>query len=272
MLLGQQTGRRVTFFGFLLSVAFSIAFNNSGNIIFPLTLLPVGIGLGFAAEQKYSPAKAGIATTALILAGWIISGFFYYSATGNNPYNEGLQVMDQAFIGLKEMYKNSPDVPEDVIKDITRGIETMRQVTPSIFPSVLIATAIFTSWVNMTLGNRIIRNSKSGIRIWPEFKYWRIPDDLIWVLILSGMSLLIPLASFKIIGLNLLIALGTLYFFQGVAVLLAMLDRFNTPKPVRFMIYVLLVVQTYSVFMIAIFGIIDVWKDLGKIYAQPEED
>ncbi len=246
--------------------------NNSGNIIFPLTLLPVGIGLGFTAEQKYSPAKAGIVTTALILVGWIVSGFLYYTTTGNNSYSEGLQAMNQAFNGLQEMYKNTSDISEDVIRDVIRGIEAMKVATPSIFPSLLIATAIFTSWINMTLGNRIVRNNSEGVVIWPLFKYWRISEDLVWILILSGVSFLIPIPLFKTIGLNVMIILGTIYFFQGVAVLLALLDRLKTPKPVRVLIYALLVIQTYSVFMIAILGIIDVWKDLGKIYVEPKED
>ncbi|MDA3970477.1 MAG: DUF2232 domain-containing protein [Desulfobulbaceae bacterium] len=272
VLFGQEIGRRITLFGFLVAVAFSIVIGNSGNIIFPLALLPVGIGLALTAEWEYSPAKAGLITTALILAGWIISGLFYYTTTGQNPYNEGLQAMDKAFADLAEMYKTSSDIPEDVLRDVIQGIETMRQATQAIFPSLLIATAIFTSWVNMVLGNRIIRNSDSGITVWPVFKYWRISDNLIWILIIAGMSSLIPLASIKGLGLNLLLIMGTIYFFQGVAVLLAVLDRFKTPTPVRFLIYVLLVVQTYSVFIIAIIGIIDVWKDLGKIYSQPKEN
>lgn len=270
VLSGQQTGRRIAFFAFLLSVAVSILANNSGNIIFPLTLLPVGIGLGFVAEHKYSPAKAGVATTVLILAGWLIGGFLFYTTTGQNPYSAGLQAMDQAFIGLQEMYKSNSDIPEDVIRDVVRGIEAMRLTTPSIFPSLLVATAIFTSWANMALGNRIIRNSKAGIFVWPLFKYWRISDNLVWILIFAGIAVLIPVAPLKVVGLNILIILGTAYFLQGVAVLMAILDRLKTPKSVRLLIYVLLVIQTYSVFMIAILGIIDVWKDLGKIYAQPE--
>ena len=272
VLLGQQTGKRVVFFAFLVTVAFSILVNNSGSIIFPLTLLPVGIGLGFVAKQKYSPAKAGITTTVFILMGWVVSGIIYYISTGHNPYNEGLHAMDQAFDGLKEMYTNSSDIPDDVLSDVIQGVENIRQLIPSIFPSLLLATALFTSWVNMTLGNRIIRNSKAEITVWPAFKYWRISENIVWVLILSGISFLIPIVLLKTIGLNLLITLGIIYFFQGVAVLLAILDRFKTPKPVRFLIYVLLVIQTYSVFLIAILGVIDTWKDLGKIYEQPKED
>lgn len=230
------------------------------------------MGLALAAEWNYSPAKAGLVTTVLILTGWIISGLFYNITTGSNPYSQGLQAMDQAFTGLMEMYNTSSDIPDDVKHDIVKGIETLRQVTPAIFPSLLIATAICTSWVNMVLGNRIIRNSASGIVIWPVFKYWRISENLVWLLIIAGISCLIPLSSIRNLGLNLLMIMGTLYFFQGIAVLFALLDRFKTPKPVRFLIYVLLVVQTYSVFMIVIFGIIDVWKDLGKIYSQPKEN
>ena len=270
VLLGQQTGRRIAFFAFLVSVAVSIIAGNYAHIIFPLTLLPVGIGLGFVAEARYSPARSGATITALILAGWVIGGILVYTITGHNPYHTGLQAMDQAFIGLQEMYKNNSDIPEDVMRDVLQGVETMRRATPAIFPSLLIATAIFTSWVNMALGNRILRNSKAKRIVWPPFKYWRISENLVWLLIIAGVATLIPVTAIKVVGLNLLLTLGTVYFFQGVAVVLALMDRFKTPKPVRFLIYVLLVVQTYSIFMIAIIGIIDVWKDLGKIYAEPE--
>nr|MDA8165921.1 DUF2232 domain-containing protein [Desulfobacteraceae bacterium] len=73
----------------------------------------------------------------------------------------------------------------------------------------------------------------------------------------------------NIFGLNLLLGLGLLYFFQGLGVLAALLGRWSVPRPLRWAITILLLVQFYGMVMVAILGLADTWADFRNRPPKP---
>lgn len=268
--LGQKIGRQVCLIAFIIAGLVSLIAHDIGNAIFPLTLFPVGFTLAWAVEKRKTIAWAGLAATLLVLFGWLMGGLFFWQSTGHNPYIEGLTAMDQAFASMAETYKTSGNFPPEVMIDIERGFDQARQKLPQVFPALLIMSAIAISWLNMTLGNRLLRRHAPEYTGWPPYRFWRLPENLVWLVILAGIFTLLPLSTISTVGLNGLLILGSIYFFQGLAVLFAMLERWDAPKPIRFFIYIFIFIQTYSIVLLAVLGIIDVWKDLGKIYQEEE--
>jgi uncharacterized protein YybS (DUF2232 family) len=62
---------------------------------------------------------------------------------------------------------------------------------------------------------------------------------------------------------------GLLYFFQGLAVLIHMLDKWKVPLYLRLLILVILVLQSYSLLFLAVVGVADVWLDFRQRH-QPD--
>jgi uncharacterized protein YybS (DUF2232 family) len=52
---------------------------------------------------------------------------------------------------------------------------------------------------------------------------------------------------------------GLLYFFQGLAVCIALLERWNVPVFIRVVLYSFLIIQSYGVIILTFLGIGDVW-------------
>ncbi|MEN8256692.1 MAG: DUF2232 domain-containing protein [Thermodesulfobacteriota bacterium] len=268
--LGQKAGRHVCLIAFVIAGLVSLLAKDIGNAIFPLTLFPVGLMLAWAMEKRKTVAWAGLTATLLVLLGWFIGGLLFWQSTGLNPYSEGLNAMDQAFADMAEMYKTSGDFSPDVVADIERGFDQARQKLPGIFPALLIMSAIIISWLNMALGNRLLGRHAPERTVWPPYRFWRLPENLVWLVILAGILMILPVSGLKTLGINGLLILASIYFLQGLAVLFAMLARWDAPKPIRFFIYFFIFIQTYSVVLLAVLGILDVWKDLGKIYKEEE--
>ncbi len=267
--MGEKVSRHICLFAFIITGIVSLLAGNIGNALFPLTLFPVGLALAWALKRKKSIAWAGLTATLLVLAGWLIGALLFWQASGTNPYSAALSVMDHAFASMAEAYTSSGDFAPEVAAEIEQGFIDARRQLPRIFPALLIISAMLVSWLNMALGNRLLDRHAPDYAAWPPYRCWRLPDNLIWLVILAGIMMIPPVTSLKTVGLNGLLITGTLYFFQGLAVLFAMMERWNPPRPIRIFIYIFIFIQTYSLVLLALLGIIDVWKDLGKIY---EED
>ena len=96
------------------------------------------------------------------------------------------------------------------------------------------------------------------------FANWRLPAGLIWFLIVSGFSLLVPVEQVALIGRNLLAVLLPLYFLQGLAVVSSFLQRKAYPAAVKGLIYTMLVIFNPLPLIITGVGVFDLWIDFRR--------
>jgi len=175
--------------------------------------------------------------------------------------------MDKALEAMAATYQNKNLAP-DMAREIERAINQARIKIPAIFPAILTISALLVGWLNIVIGNRLIR--KAGLATaWPPYLYWRLPANLVWLLIAATAGLIIFSGALGTIFLNMLLVIVSIYVMQGLAVMQAMFKRWSVPKMARVFIYAIILLQTFSVLLLAVLGVMDVWKDLGKIY--PEE-
>ncbi|MDY0190132.1 MAG: DUF2232 domain-containing protein [Desulfuromonas sp.] len=96
------------------------------------------------------------------------------------------------------------------------------------------------------------------------FHQLRMPDYLIWFLIVAGFSMLLKMTIVQQVSLNILTLLLPLYFLQGVAILSFFLRKksFSTVSQ-AFAYMVVLVINPLPVVVTAI-GVFDMWFDFRK--------
>ena len=75
---------------------------------------------------------------------------------------------------------------------------------------------------------------------------------------------MMPASLFQSIGINCLLAVGVLYFFQGIALLVFFCDKWKIPFFFRLPLYALAVVQSSGALVLMIAGIADIWLDFRK--------
>ncbi|WP_321370169.1 DUF2232 domain-containing protein [uncultured Desulfuromusa sp.] len=97
-----------------------------------------------------------------------------------------------------------------------------------------------------------------------SFAQWRLPAGLIWLLIVAGFFLLLPMETVSLIGRNLLVVLLPLYFLQGMAVVNSFLRKKAYPPLVKGLIYFLLLILNPLPIIITCAGVFDLWIDFRR--------
>ena len=156
----------------------------------------------------------------------------------------------------------SPPVAAEGLGD---EFEAVAKVLISIFPGLLIMGTLLVTWANFMVCRHLL--GRAGL-LPPELmdlKRWRSPEQLVWVVIACGFGMFLPIKTAHALGLNGLLVLGLVYFFQGLCIVAFWLDRKSAPPFVRVIIYTLIALQQYLVLVIAALGLFDMWFDFRKL-------
>ena len=102
-----------------------------------------------------------------------------------------------------------------------------------------------------------------------DFRGFRNPDHLVWVLIAAGFAMLLQNGLVTGVALNVLIVTSTLYFFQGLAIVSYFFNKLATPSFVRTLFYLFLTFQPYLAIGVAVLGVFDLWGNF-RIPRKPQ--
>jgi uncharacterized protein YybS (DUF2232 family) len=134
------------------------------------------------------------------------------------------------------------------------------------FPGIAISSILFTAWINLLFAKIVF--SRVGLTF-PDFgslNQWRAPEMLIWPLIGCGLLLLLPAGGLKIMGLNGLLVMLLIYFFQGIAIVSFYFEKMRLPLLARWVLYFF----TLQVLPLVIgLGVFDMWLNVRKIKSNP---
>ena len=77
--------------------------------------------------------------------------------------------------------------------------------------------------------------------------------------------LILPYKPLKIIGLNILLVLMTIYFFQGIAIVSFYFEKKQFSRMLRFVLYSLIALQQIVLLVVIGLGIFDMWLNFRKL-------
>jgi len=253
--------------GICLLIATGVAawFGVVRPLVFSLTLVPLGFILAGALRQRQAPLRTGL-TGVVILAGtWLLFATALGVIDRFNPYATLLGSLDEGLTAAYALYREAAGVPDAELLKLQTTFDYLRQGLPKILPAMLTTGVLFTVWANMALGNWLLRRIRPQGAAWPEFSLWQLPDRLVWGFIAAAAGTLILPGGLRIFCLNLLLIWAALFFLQGLAVLVRLLLRLRTPRPLRIVIYLFLGVQAYGIILLSLLGLADIWADFRKL-------
>ncbi len=65
--------------------------------------------------------------------------------------------------------------------------------------------------------------------------------------------------------------MGLIYMFQGFAVMSFFLHKWNVPQAIRFLLYAMMLFQSFGTVLLLIAGIGEVWFDLRRLKKKPQD-
>jgi len=267
---GQERGKKFIFFGCLLAGIAGIAFQIIEQLLFSLTLIPMGFVLADSVKNKESIHVAGIKGTVALAGSWVLATTILTFGMDHHPYSLLITTLNQGMDEAIAYYKVNKSVPADTLLVLEQAFATMKIWIPKIMPGVLTCITLLITCFTMVIGNRMLhKNTGSGP--WQEFKFWALPEKLIWALIISAILVILPMDPGRALGMNILMIAGLLYCFQGTAIMLFYLSKWSVPLFLRTFIYILLFFQTFGVILLGVLGVADVWTDLRKLKSTEQE-
>lgn len=137
-----------------------------------------------------------------------------------------------------------------------------------ILPALWVINTTLVAWLNLVL----VRGwalARGEMELEPPLYQWGAPEWLIFPFLAAGFLLLAPVPAVRLVAVNLLLVLGLIYFFQGLAVMAALYERFHLPGFLRLLGF--LIAFMNPVFLVVtLVGLLDLWLDFRKLN-QPRE-
>jgi uncharacterized protein YybS (DUF2232 family) len=258
---GFEKGFKSILHAALISIGIALLLGTIPVLLFSFSLMPAGFMLARSINQKQSIHDAFFKGTIVLGLTWILAGGLIGAFNQVSLYQEVLKQIDVGLNAAYETYSKAPEIPLDAQVEFQAAFIRIREITPKIFPGVLATITLSTIWLNIVLANWLLK--KTGATAWGELSQWRLPDNLVWVFIVSAILLFIP-GNMNILGLNLMIVMVTLYFMQGFEVFNHLCLKWSVPNPIRHLIIFFLVIQAYGFILLALLGLSDIWADFRK--------
>lgn len=261
-----KLGRRV---GAIIpgTVAFLVLLMTDGlsaDALFLVELLVIGFSLGELTENKLSIEKLVSYATGIALALVFVSLFFFslFSGSGiDSLLSEYVSGNLENTIALYEEMK----MPEPTIRLIQDSREQILYVLVRMTPGLIAVFSLMTAWINILLAKTLFKAKNLAALNFDPLTEWKAPEILVWFAIGSGMILFLPSPALKMIGLNCLLVLMVIYFFQGIAIVAFYFERKKLPKFLKIALYLLIGIQQILIFFVIGLGFFDVWLDIRKL-------
>jgi len=261
---GSKRGLRLVAVSLIVAGTGAMLLQQIQVFVFSLTLAPLGIALFRSAQAGDSAARSGAKGLAALAITWMLFWTAQGMLTGANPYNLLLKALDLGLEQTLELSKSKEaGLSPEMLLGLSEATAAMRETIPRILPGLLSMMVMFTVWLNMVLINSLC-GRLTGVAPWGTHAAWRLPDHLVWLPIGAVGLALFGQDSLENAGGWLIMISAALYFFQGLAVLIALFGRWRVPPFVRMILYLGVFLQTYGLLLIAVLGLIDVWCNFRK--------
>jgi len=261
---GQKKGLLLVRNGVLLALIAAIILKLVPSILFSLTMVPLGYSFSKSYNNSSNEIQTGIHGIVVLAATWLIFMISYGAIQEINPYQHLLEILDTGFAQTYEYYLKDTALPPENILQLEQAVNELRRVIPMILPGILCCTVLITVWINLVFSLNILARLKTAPLPWKKYSQWRLPDKLIWVLIAAGILLLIGQGNLSQVAFTIFLTATLLYFFQGLAVFIYMLDKWKVPVYLRILIYGILILQSYGLILLTIVGLADVWFNFRR--------
>jgi uncharacterized protein YybS (DUF2232 family) len=265
--LGRTTGIIV----YILSIIIMIVITGSISldIFFFAELLLLGFVLSELFEMRLSIDKTISYACASVLITVIVILFFYSNLSNTGIYTLASEYISRNLELTMAMYE-SLGVPEESIHVISNSMEKIHYVLIRIIPAMLISLTLFVSWTSLLIAKPLLKAKNIFFPDFDSLKLWKAPEFMVWLFIGCGVMLILPEDSFKILGLNGLIILLTIYFFQGIAIVSFYFEKKNVPRIFRIFLYSVLALQQLVLLSVIGLGFFDMWLNFRKLGIKKE--
>ena len=150
--------------------------------------------------------------------------------------------------------------------DLTATALRVNRVFALAMPALMAISTALMVLANLAIFWRISgRQQRIGYALFGDLVRWSTPEWLIWVLLVTGFGVFIPIPVMSTIALNCFVCLAAVYFCQGLAIMAFYFRLLAMPSLARVLIYFITIVQPVLAVLVCTAGILDLWIDFRRL-------
>ena len=263
--LGRKIGIAVP--GFTIIILFIILGRFTFDIFFFIELLFIGYILSELIQRRLSIEKTCIYACIGVLSSSILVVLFYSNITG---IQVGSLVSAYIVKNLEltlELYRDI-GMSEENIQMISSSMESFQYVLIRIIPALATASTLFIIWTSLMLAKPLLKTKNLFYHDFGQLNLWKTPEYIVWIAIACGILLLIPDKAVRLMGINGILILMTIYFFQGMAIVSFHFEQKQFPRLLRFFLYSLIAIWQVILLLVVVLGFFDIWFNFRKLKIQ----
>ena len=233
------------------------------NIAFFIVLGSFGWVLSEIYRKGLSIEKTVFYSVLALLTLGVFFLVYHLLTTGQDPMrlaesyiSEGIQESIGVYAQL--------GVSQEQLTEIRKSAPLIVRTLLNLFPALVIVSAVSFVLVNVLAGRAIFQRRGIPSPDFGDLGFWKIPDQMVWFVILAGGLMLIPRGDVRIVGLNLLIIFLFFYLFQGFAIIHYFFRKKNVSPFFRGMVYFLIFAQNFLFLIVIVLGFADIWIDFRR--------
>ena len=231
---------------------------------FSIELLLIGFILGELIESKFSIEKTILYTTGVVICSGLLGLFVYSTMSGASIYAIVSRYVAKNFELTMLLYQNL-GMSEENIGLVDRFLSEIQPLIVQTIPAIITISTLFVAWINLLIARPVMKNRSLTYPDFGALNMWKAPEYLVWGVIGCGVALFLPATAIKIIGLNGLLILMTVYFFQGIAIVSYYFEKKRLPRFIRLFLYALIAVQHLVLLAVIGLGFFDMWINFRKL-------
>jgi uncharacterized protein YybS (DUF2232 family) len=263
--LGRNTGATIPIISSVIMIA--LIGDVSLDVLFFAGLLLIGFILGEMIELNVSIEKTMLyACGSALLAGLVVL-FLFSLLSGDSIYTIVSNYVAKNLELTMVLYQNM-GMSEENIQMISNSLDKIHAALVRIIPALVSVSTLFVAWTSILLAKPVLMRRSLFYPDFGPLNLWQAPEYLVWGVIGCGLTLFFPNEAIKIIGLNGLLILMSVYFFQGIAIVSYYFNKKNFPRMIRIFLYTLVAVQQLVLLAVIGLGFFDMWFNFRKLAKQ----
>ena len=205
-------------------------------------------------------ARSVVYAVAVNLLSIVVAAGIFSLTTGSNLHAKVKEGVQASIVQTGAVYQKM-GITGDDLKAMQSSMQQAGELIVTIYPALITVVLGMIAVMNLLVLALVALRLGQPFNVVGDFKKYRNPEPLVWVLILAGFGMLVPQEVVFHASRNVLIVVSTFYAVQGFAVMSHFFHKYQVPKWVRFIGYLLLIFQPFMVLAVAVLGVFDLWGD-----------
>lgn len=261
---GRNTG--ATIVAVSVGIMFVLVSGLSIDILFCGALLLSGFFLGECIEKHLGIEKILI-YTCLATVGICMAVIAVYAASSGKGIFELISEYMSRNLELTMALYQEMGVDSEKIDQFKAALPRVHYILTRVLPAIVTVMMISVIWINILIIKKVLARKEIQVKSLEHLNTWKAPEYLVWVTIGLGILLFVPHTGIKLFGLNAILMLMLVYFFQGIAIVSFFFKRKGFPLILRLFFYCIITIQTIFLLIVVLLGFFDTWFNFRKLDA-----